>query len=61
MTDYAGSNHNNTGVVIQINNDGTWANGGPITTANITDGTSNTMALGEKRHEYQCPGHFPER
>ncbi len=49
MTDYAGSNHNNTGVVIQINNNGTWANGGPITTANITDGTSNTMVLGEKR------------
>jgi prepilin-type N-terminal cleavage/methylation domain-containing protein len=47
--DYAGSNHSNTGVIIQTNANQTWANGGPISTAQVSDGTSNTILIGEKR------------
>jgi type II secretory pathway pseudopilin PulG len=56
MTDYAASNANNTGVVVQINNNGTWASGAPITTASIIDGTSNTLAVGEKRMNIKALG-----
>lgn len=44
QTDYAGSNLHNHGAIIR--NDGTQ---GEITFAAITDGTSNTLLIGEKR------------
>ncbi len=56
MTDYAGSNHGNTGLIVQINSNGAWANGGPITTALVVDGTSNTLAVGEKRMNIKALG-----
>jgi prepilin-type N-terminal cleavage/methylation domain-containing protein len=56
MIDYAGSNANNNGVVVQTNSNQTWANGAPISTASITDGTSNTMVVGEKRMNYMALG-----
>jgi len=50
MTDYAASNQENNGVVIWTNNTQVWDTAqGPITTASILDGTSNTMIAGDKR------------
>jgi prepilin-type N-terminal cleavage/methylation domain-containing protein len=56
MIDYAGSNLTNNGVVVQTNANQTWANGAPISTATITDGTSNTLMVGEKRLNYMVLG-----
>ena len=56
MIDDAGSNANNNGVVVQTNSNQTWANGAPISTATVTDGTSNTMVVGEKRLNYMAMG-----
>lgn len=58
LIDYAASNGDNNGVVIQTNSNQTWANNGPITTAAILDGTSNTMAVGEKRLNRKAIGNF---
>ena len=52
QTDYAGSNLNNTGVVIQTSVSsgvGVWANRGPISFASVRDGTANTFVVAEKR------------
>lgn len=58
--DYAGSNLNNNGVIVQTSNTGTWlsSNSGPITTAKVEDGTSNTLAIGEKRLNINFLGQF---
>lgn len=58
MIDYAGSNINNNGVIVQTNSNQTWANGAPISTASILDGTSNTMVVGEKRMNIARLGNF---
>jgi len=49
MMDYAGSNTTNNGVIVQTANTQVWANGGPITVAAVTDGTSKTLFAAEKR------------
>jgi prepilin-type N-terminal cleavage/methylation domain-containing protein len=55
QTDYAASQGTgNNGVVVAVNDGGgtvmgVWASQGPITTAAIVDGTSNTILVGEKR------------
>lgn len=49
QTDYAGSNGEQTGVIVPTRADQTWGDAGSISFANITDGTSNTLLLGEKR------------
>jgi prepilin-type N-terminal cleavage/methylation domain-containing protein/prepilin-type processing-associated H-X9-DG protein len=49
QTDYAGSNHHNTGVIVQTNENQTWGAGGAISFGSIPDGSSNTLLLGEKR------------
>jgi prepilin-type N-terminal cleavage/methylation domain-containing protein len=58
QTDYAASNHNNNGVVVRTNSNQTWSSGAPITTASITDGTTNTMVVGEKRLNVLGLGRF---
>ena len=49
QTDYAGSNHHNTGVIVQTNENQTWGTAGAITFGSIPDGSSNTLLIGEKR------------
>src|SRR5205085_9047395 len=55
QTDYAGSNSENTGVVRY--NDGSGTMNG-ATMATITDGTSNTIMLGEKRMDLRYLGQY---
>ena len=57
--DYAGSSLNNNGVVIQTAATQTWiAGSGPIDTAQIKDGTSFTMIVGDKRMAVQSLGNY---
>lgn len=49
QTDYAGSNGEQTGVIVPTRGDQTWGDAGSISFANINDGTSNTLLIGEKR------------
>jgi prepilin-type N-terminal cleavage/methylation domain-containing protein len=49
MIDYAGSNSNNNGVIVQTASTQVWASGGPITMSSIADGASKTLFVAEKR------------
>jgi hypothetical protein len=48
----------NDGVVVQTGSNQNWTNQGPITTADIRDGTSYTMCVGEKRLNAASIGSF---
>lgn len=54
-TDYAGSNSQNSGVVTWIPDNGS---GTMITLAAVTDGTSNTFVVGEKRMDRRNLGNY---
>jgi len=56
--DYAGSNAENNGVIIATGANQKWGSQGPITTANITDGTSYTLPFGEKRMDLTNLGNY---
>ena len=63
FTDYACCCSENDGAVISTSFNSTtgvrdWANGGPISTATLIDGTANTMLVGEKRLNLQFIGQF---
>jgi prepilin-type N-terminal cleavage/methylation domain-containing protein len=58
QTDYAASNYSNTGVVVQTKEDQTWGSQGPITFGSVTDGSSNTLLIGEKRLNIQNLGKY---
>src|SRR5712691_4900493 len=57
--DYAGSNVSNNGAVIQTAATQTWIVGSPpIDTAKITDGTTYTIIVGEKRLDVRNLGNY---
>jgi len=59
VIDYAGSNLNNNGVIVQTTVNQDWATGnGPVSTSAISDGTSNTLLVGEKRLNVQSLGSY---
>ncbi len=58
MTDYAGCDTMNDGVVIYTDPNQTWSSQGAVKMASLTDGSSNTMAVGEKRMNIKGLGGF---
>lgn len=59
-TDYAGSNHDNTGAIIHLHSNANSAvsERQVLDFADITDGTSNTMIVGEKRLNVAIIGQY---
>jgi len=59
QTDYAASNHDDNGIVIRTDSNQNWySSQGPITMALVRDGSSNTIAVGEKRLNVALLGNF---